>query len=74
MSNYDLWNLDADQLRALYDKEMEQLHQLLLSGKSWNDTNIQRKKIANISGVLYKKLNGRNSGSNPAQDQNRDHP
>lgn len=73
MSNNDLWNLDADQLKALYDREMEQLHQQLLNGKNWEDTNPQRKKIADISGVLNKKLNARNFGSNPAQDKNREH-
>ncbi len=72
MSRNDLWNLDNTQLKVLYEREMEQLHQQLLNGVSWQETTDQRKKVAEISNVMYKKQNPRHF-SNPAEGRRREH-
>jgi hypothetical protein len=64
------WGLDTDVLTALYEAEKEKLKERLLDGVSWEDTREQRVVIAELSTILYKKLNPKYF-TNPAEKANR---
>jgi hypothetical protein len=70
MTQNDLWQLNNEDLNALYEREMERLQQRLLSGASWEETTADRKQLAAISSVLYKKHNPANF-KNPAEEDRR---
>lgn len=70
MRGRELWNMDRVQLKKLYDQETEKLHRSLLTGVSWEDTLDQRKQIAEIAKILYKRLNPNQFG-NPAETRTR---
>jgi len=66
----NLWDLPVDKLNSLYEYEKEVLQNDLLSGTSWEETIHQRKKIAEISTIIYKKINQRHF-KNPAEEDYR---
>jgi hypothetical protein len=70
MSGTELWTLDFEDLRRLYDSTTEQLHQALLDGVPWEDTSELRESLAALHAVLYKKMNP-DHFRNPAEFQNR---
>ncbi len=63
----NLWDFDIEKLNSLYDHEKEILQQQLLNGTPWEDTLEQRKRIAELSTVLYKKINQKHF-KNPAEE------
>jgi hypothetical protein len=71
MMGPDLWNMDFEDLRALYDLQTEKLHQALLQGTSWEETSELREKLASVHAVLYKKMNPDQFG-NPAENKTRE--
>jgi len=71
MTQNDLWRLNKEDLNTLYEREMERLQQRLLSGASWDETKDDRKQLAAISSVLYKKHNPAHF-RNPAEENRRD--
>jgi hypothetical protein len=73
MTQNDLWTMDKEQLNALYEREMEHLQQRLLNGASWDETRNDRKQLAAISSILYKKHNPEHF-RNPAEENRRDKP
>lgn len=68
--NKDLWNLDLDQLKALYQQEKGELEQRLLSGVAWEDVTDQRHRVGELSTIIYKKSNPTYFG-NPAENASR---
>ena len=66
----DWWGLDTDVLTALYEAEKEKLKERLLEGVSWEETREQRVVIAELSTILYKKLNPKYF-TNPAEKASR---
>ena len=56
----DLWKLDVEELKKLHQQESARLEQSLLNGALWEEVTEQRKRIGELSNVIYKK-------SNPAQ-------
>jgi len=70
MSGLELWNLEREELKRIYDRELDRLHGELLKGVAWEDTIPQRKRLAEISNILYKKSNPRQFG-NPAEGAQR---
>ena len=66
----DWWGLDTDVLTALYEAEKEKLKERLLEGVSWEETREQQVVIAELSTILYKKLNPKYF-TNPAEKANR---
>jgi|GEM_PF-3272991 len=72
MVQRDLWNMNMEDLNQLYEKGMEKLQQRLLSGASWEETSGERRELAVISSVLYKKRNPTHFG-NPAEERRREH-
>jgi hypothetical protein len=67
MSSKELWALDVTDLQSRYTRETEKLHKLLLEGVDWEQTAMQRQKIAAVYSVLYKKLNP-SQFENPAEN------
>ena len=66
----DLWQFDLDRLRILYDEEKKHLEQRLLAGATWEEVNEERKRIGELSTVIYKKSNPTQFG-NPAENASR---
>ncbi|MGE5521520.1 MAG: hypothetical protein ACM3VS_16460 [Candidatus Dadabacteria bacterium] len=62
----DLRNLDLEVLRSLYEVEKETLIRSLVHGVDWEETSEQRSRVAELSSVLYRKLNTSTS-INPAE-------
>lgn len=71
MTQHDLWKLNKDDLNTLYERGMESLQQRLLSGSSWEETKDDRKQLAAISSILYKKHNPSHF-RNPAEENRRE--
>jgi hypothetical protein len=63
--------LDADALKALYEKESNELHAKLLDGTSWNELRGQRKKVTKLAVALHKKIH-RAVTMNPAESPSSD--
>ena len=66
----ELWNLDLERLRALYQEENRQLEQRLLSGASWEEVSEERRRIGELSTIIYKRSNPAQFG-NPAENASR---
>ena len=49
--------MDLEQLQALYQEEARQLETRLLSGTSWEDVRDSRRRVGELSTIIYKKLN-----------------
>jgi hypothetical protein len=62
----DLRILDLEVLNSLYETEKESLIHNLVHGMAWEDTSEQRMKVAELSVILYDKLNAGKS-PNPAE-------
>ncbi|WP_217652972.1 hypothetical protein [Flavisolibacter ginsengisoli] len=62
----DLWALDIERLNQLYEQESEELQQKLLNGTPWDEVFEHRKRVAQLSTIIYKKLNPQHF-SNPAE-------
>jgi hypothetical protein len=67
----DLWALDIDRLNQLYEKESNELQKRLLNGTPWEEVIEERKRVAHLSTIIYKKLNPQHF-SNPAENFTRD--
>jgi len=66
----DLWALDIDRLNQLYERESDELQQRLLNGTPWEEVFEQRKRVSQLSTIIYKKLNPQHF-SNPAEHSTR---
>jgi hypothetical protein len=63
------WNeLDADNLKALYEKESLGLRTALLNGATWEEVKDQRQRVTELSIALHKKIN---TSGNPAESTDR---
>jgi len=61
-------DLDADDLKAAYEKESAKLKASLLNGSSWEEMKDQRKKVTELAIALHKKIN---TSGNPAESLDR---
>lgn len=66
----DLWQLDIEKLKMLYREEERQLEERLLAGATWEELREDRKRIGELSTIIYKKLNPGHFG-NPAENASR---
>ena len=66
----ELWNLDIERLRALYKEENRQLEQRLLAGATWEEVSEERRRIGELSTIIYKRSNPTQFG-NPAENASR---
>ena len=66
----ELWNLDLERLRTLYQEENRQLEQRLLAGATWEEVSEERRRIGELSTILYKRSNPTQFG-NPAENASR---
>lgn len=66
----ELWHLDIERLEALYREEERQLAEKLLAGASWEEVTNERKRIGELSTIIYKKSNPAHFG-NPAENASR---
>jgi hypothetical protein len=66
----DLWQLNLEQLEALYSEESKKLETRLLSGASWDEVLVLRQTVGELSTVIYKKLNPAHFG-HPAEQARR---
>jgi len=73
MVEKDLWKLDIEHLNALYNKEASQLQERLLAGATWEQVNEERKRVGELSTIIYKKSNPSHF-NNPAENLSRKDP
>ena len=66
----DLWQIDLDKLRQLYQEEKRLLEERLLSGATWQEVSEERKRIGELSTIIYKRSNPGYFG-NPAENASR---
>ena len=66
----ELWHLPIEHLRTLYQEEQRQLEEKLLGGASWEEVSEERKRIGELSTIIYKKSNPGHFG-NPAENASR---
>ena len=66
----ELWHLELDRLQALYREEERRLEEKLLAGVSWEELGEERKRIGELSTIIYKKCNPAQFG-NPAENASR---
>jgi len=66
----DLWALDIDRLNQMYEQESDELQQKLLNGTPWEEVFEHRKRVSQLSTIIYKKLNPQHF-SNPAEHSTR---
>jgi len=66
----DLWHLDLERLKTLYQEEEKQLERRLLSGASWEEVVDERRRIGELYSIIYKKSNPEQFG-NPAENASR---
>ena len=66
----DLWHLDLERLKTLYQEEEKQLEHRLLSGASWEEVVDERRRIGELYSIIYKKSNPEQFG-NPAENASR---
>jgi hypothetical protein len=64
----NLWALDLNILKMMYEKEAMSLKNALLSGSSWEDVRDQRRKVTEISIAIHKL---RHNSNNPAETSSR---
>jgi hypothetical protein len=64
--------LDMNVLKALYEKESNELRGKLLEGISWSELRDQRKKVTRLAVVLHKKLRKVTATMNPAESPSDD--
>lgn len=64
--NLDLSHHDPDSLKALYERENEELKARLLNGALWNEVKEQRFRVTELSIALHKKIQ-KIQGTNPAE-------
>ena len=68
----ELWNMEFNSLKRLHDKELSRLNQLLLQGASWEETTPLRRKVIELSTIIYKRQHPHHF-NNPAEYNNREH-
>ena len=68
--NKDLWQVDLEHLKSLYQQEKRQLEERLLAGAAWEQLTDERKRIGELSTIIYKKSNPSQFG-NPAENASR---
>ena len=68
----DYWSMDINALMEIKDKEEKKLIEVLLTGTDWQETKDQIQVIAELSTIIYKKMNP-GSFSNPAERAFRNH-
>jgi len=66
----ELWNLDLEHLKSLYEEEQRHLEEKLLAGATWDEVSDDRKRIGELSTIIYKKSNPGHFG-NPAENASR---
>lgn len=66
----DLLRLDLEMLKNLYAAKENEIEAAILSGTSWQEINIQRKNLIELSTALHHKLQKSGSRS-PADYPNR---
>ncbi|HEX8313338.1 MAG TPA: hypothetical protein VF609_00015 [Flavisolibacter sp.] len=66
----DLWHLELHKLQALYREEERQLEHKLLAGASWEELAEDRRRIGELSTIIYKKSNPAQFG-HPAENASR---
>jgi hypothetical protein len=66
----ELWHLDLEHLRSLYEEEQRHLDEKLLAGASWEEVLDERKRIGELVTIIYKKSNPGHFG-NPAENASR---
>ena len=59
----ELWNLDANALRSLYEQHEKEFMTELLAGKEWKDVQDKRKFLTELSIILHH----RTISTNPAE-------
>ncbi len=64
--NIELWNLNLEQLNALYQEEEEKLLQSLLAGRTWKEVIEQRRTVGELYTLIFKKTNQAHF-NNPAE-------
>ena len=64
----NLWGLDLNILKAMYDKEATILKNSLLSGASWEEVKDQRRKVTELAIAMHKL---RFRSGNPAESSSR---
>lgn len=52
----DLLNLDVDVLNRLYKAKERELEAAILKGTSWDEVNLRRKVLTELSSALHTKL------------------
>lgn len=65
-----MWHLDLDGLRQLYQEEKRVLEERLLAGMSWEEVKEERRRIGELSKIIYKRSNPAQFG-NPAENASR---
>lgn len=66
----ELWHLDLEGLRKLYQEEKAELEGRLLAGATWDEVGEERKRIGELSTIIYKRSNPAQFG-NPAENESR---
>ena len=66
----ELWHLDLERLIALHQEENRQLEQRLLDGATWEEVCEERRRIGELSTIIYKRSNPTQFG-NPAENASR---
>src|SRR5437764_1315417 len=54
--NFNLSNLELDELKALYEKKVAELKEKLFSGVAWNDLQGHRDELSQFSVIIYEKI------------------
>jgi secreted protein with Ig-like and vWFA domain len=68
--NKDLWDLNLQQLEALYDEASKDLKGHLLAGATWEEVSEQRRRVGELSRIIFKKINPAHF-SHPAENDSR---
>ena len=53
---FDVRQLDMEELKALYEHEKAELQKHLLSGAAWSSLESKHKKVAELSALMYHKI------------------
>ncbi|RYF83719.1 MAG: hypothetical protein EON98_10045 [Chitinophagaceae bacterium] len=59
----ELWKLDTDALKLMYDQHQKELKEALLEGTDWKEVQDKRKLVTELSIILYH----RTISTNPAE-------
>lgn len=58
MNSEQYWNMDPEDLKALYIKESQHLNKALLSGADWESVKPQSDLVCDLAKILDKKAGG----------------